>query len=82
MKKNNPEDILDLIKETIGVREGSLSVSIHEPDFTDSNAWLYVKECIDSNWVSSQGNWVRKFENEICRRPQRAKGLYLGKKQT
>ena len=46
MRKNNPEFILDLIKETIGVGEGSLSVSIHEPDFTDSNALLYVKECI------------------------------------
>ena len=66
MKKNNPEYILDLIKETIGISGRSLSVSIHEPDFNDSNAWLYVKECIDSNWVSSQGNWVRKFENQIC----------------
>ena len=66
MRKNNPEFILDLIKETIGVGEGSLSVSIHEPDFTDSNALLYVKECIDSKWVSSQGGWVRKFENDLC----------------
>jgi perosamine synthetase len=27
----------------------------------------YLKECIDTNWVSSAGNFVRKFEKAICK---------------
>jgi len=31
------------------------------------NAWKYVKECIDTEWVSSAGPFVDRFEDE-CRR--------------
>ena len=31
------------------------------------NAWKYVKECIDTEWVSSAGPFVDRFEEE-CRR--------------
>jgi len=27
----------------------------------------YVKKCIDTNWVSSAGNFVRRFEDAVCR---------------
>jgi len=27
----------------------------------------YVKKCIDTNWVSSAGSYVQKFEDAICR---------------
>lgn len=30
------------------------------------NEWKYVKECIDTNWVSTVGKYVEKFENDIC----------------
>ena len=26
------------------------------------NEWLYLKECLDSNWVSSVGPFVERFE--------------------
>ena len=29
--------------------------------------WLYVKECLDTGWVSSAGSYVGKFEDSICR---------------
>jgi perosamine synthetase len=29
------------------------------------NEWKYVKECLDTNWVSSGGDYVEKFENKI-----------------
>jgi perosamine synthetase len=29
--------------------------------------WSLVKECLDSNWVSSAGKFVEKFEEEIAR---------------
>jgi len=30
------------------------------------NEWKYVKECIDTEWVSSAGKYVQKFEDDIC----------------
>lgn len=32
------------------------------------NEWLYLKDCLDSGWVSSAGTYVDKFEKEIARR--------------
>ena len=28
--------------------------------------WQYIKKCIDTNWVSSAGSFVKKFEDAIC----------------
>ena len=39
-------------------------VALHEPEF-DGNEWKYVKECIDSNFVSSVGKYVDKFERGL-----------------
>jgi aminotransferase in exopolysaccharide biosynthesis len=30
------------------------------------NEWLYVKECLDSEWLSSAGRYVERFEREIA----------------
>src|SRR6266576_4499496 len=32
------------------------------------NEWRYVKECLDTNWVSSVGAFVDRFESEIASR--------------
>jgi perosamine synthetase len=31
------------------------------------NEWKYVKECLDTGWVSSVGNFVNRFERETSR---------------
>lgn len=31
------------------------------------NEWTYIKECLDTEWVSSAGKYVNKFEEDICR---------------
>jgi aminotransferase in exopolysaccharide biosynthesis len=31
------------------------------------NEWKYVQECLDTEWVSSAGKYVNKFENDVCR---------------
>lgn len=31
------------------------------------NEWKYIKECLDTNWVSSVGSYVNKFENEFAK---------------
>ncbi|UCG30870.1 MAG: LegC family aminotransferase [candidate division WOR-3 bacterium] len=30
------------------------------------NEWRYIKECLDTAWVSSVGKYVDKFEEEVC----------------
>ncbi len=30
------------------------------------NEWKYIKDCLDSGWVSSIGDYVNLFENKIC----------------
>ena len=32
------------------------------------NEWQYVKECLDSNWVSSVGTYVERFEKVVAAR--------------
>jgi len=39
-------------------------VGLHEPEFR-GNEWVYVKECLDSGWVSSVGKYVDRFESML-----------------
>jgi perosamine synthetase len=38
---------------------------LHEP-FFGGNEWAYVKECIDTGWVSSVGKYVDEFEQRLA----------------
>ena len=58
--------ILNSIERVIERKDNSRFVPLHEPFFENTNAWKYVKNCIDTGWVSSSGDWVTKFENQIC----------------
>lgn len=40
-------------------------VSLHEPNFS-GNEWRYVKECLDTGWVSSVGKFVDRFEEDLA----------------
>ncbi len=40
-------------------------VALHEPQF-GGNEWLYLKECLDSTFVSSVGKFVDRFESELA----------------
>jgi Predicted pyridoxal phosphate-dependent enzyme apparently involved in regulation of cell wall biogenesis len=31
------------------------------------NEWKYLKECLDTEWISSAGKYVNMFENNICK---------------
>ena len=65
MKNIDPTFILSLIEKAIGINNLHGPIGTHEPCFKGSNAWIYLKECIDSNWVSSSGKWLDKFESLI-----------------
>jgi perosamine synthetase len=53
-----------LIVETLKSSIGASPQSLHEPSFK-GNEWLYIKECLDSTFVSSVGKFVDKFENDL-----------------
>lgn len=42
----------------------STPIALHEPRFS-GNEWSYVKECLDTGWVSSVGKFVDRFERQI-----------------
>lgn len=44
---------------------GNSFVPLHEPSFR-GNEWTYVKECLDTGWVSSVGKFVDRFEEELA----------------
>jgi perosamine synthetase len=39
------------------------------------NEWAYVKDCLDSGWVSSVGSYVDRFEREMATRTDNAHGV-------
>ena len=43
---------------------GTDPVALHEPTF-EGNEWAYLKECLDSTYVSSVGKFVDRFEDEL-----------------
>src|SRR5208282_3973705 len=34
------------------------------------NEWRYVKECLDTNWVSSVGSYVERFEQMVAQQAE------------
>lgn len=43
--------------------EGTIPLCVPE---IHGNEWKYVKECLDSNWVSSAGPFVNRFERAVA----------------
>ena len=58
--KTLPADIVKAIGSVVGVNKAAL----HEP-FFNGNEWTYLKDCLDSSFVSSVGEFVNRFELEL-----------------
>lgn len=56
------DELISALHEVLGKPESPLS--LHEPEFA-GNEWAYVKECIDTGWVSSVGKFVDGFERQL-----------------
>lgn len=56
------EDVVRAVETVVGnhVRP----IALHEPTFA-GNEWSYVKECLDTGWVSSVGSYVDRFERDL-----------------
>ena len=62
----DPEKVLAALRRVVPA--GSEPVALHEPSFA-GREWEYLKDCLDSGWVSSVGSYVDRFEQmlaEIC----------------
>ena len=72
---NLQQDIVSAIKSVVG--DGPLA--LHEPRF-NGNEWVYLKECLDSTFVSSVGKFVDRFEDELanCTGAKRAVAVVNG----
>ena len=55
-------DILNAVTKVLG--ETDTFLPLHEPEFL-GNEWEYVKDCIDTGWVSSVGSYVDRFEHNL-----------------
>jgi len=58
-------DIATRVVEAIRSVVGERSVPLHEPSFA-GNEWAYLKDCLDSTFVSSVGRYVDRFEDELA----------------
>ncbi len=58
-----PASILKAIKHCLP-KESGLPISLHQPSFCGKE-WEYVKECLDTGWVSSVGKYVDEFEERL-----------------
>lgn len=64
MPQPNTDKIISAIKSVIHPKKEG-AVALHEPYF-NGNEWKYVKDCIDSTWVSYVGKYVDRFEEMIA----------------
>lgn len=57
------EQLLEILASVVG--DAKRPVALHEPEFA-GREWEYVKDCLDSGWVSSVGSYVDDFERQLA----------------
>ena len=62
MSKKISRELIKIFKSKFNYK----SLHLHEPDL-DKNATKYLKSCVETNSVSTVGNFVDKFENKISK---------------
>ena len=63
---SNNSDLANQVVAAIRSVNGEGPVALHEPRF-NGNEWLYLKECLDSTFVSSVGKFVDRFEYDLVK---------------
>lgn len=63
---SNSPDLAGQVVTAIRSVVGAGPVALHEPTF-NGNEWLYLKECLDSTFVSSVGKFVDRFEHDLVK---------------
>ena len=62
---SNQTNLADQVITSIRAVVGTEPAVLHEPSFS-GNEWLYLKECLDSTFVSSVGKFVDRFELDLA----------------
>ncbi|MHA1564650.1 MAG: LegC family aminotransferase [Alphaproteobacteria bacterium] len=62
MEQPLAQNILARLQKLLPLHAGPYP--LHEPSI-GGNAWDYVKDCLDSGWVSSVGTYVDRFEQQL-----------------
>jgi perosamine synthetase len=57
-------DVGRVVEAVRSALPGGRPASLHEPSF-GGHEWQYVKDCLDSGWVSYAGEYVNKFESML-----------------
>ena len=60
----NSSEIAEEILYALKIAIGDKSAPLHEPCFL-GNEWRYVKDCLDTSYVSSIGKYVEEFEKRL-----------------
>jgi perosamine synthetase len=63
MAKVEPDRVLKALRSVLPKKESI--ISLHEPCFS-GNEWAYVRECLDTGWVSYVGKFVDRFETMLA----------------
>ena len=56
-------EVLGAVRAVLGA--SARPISLHEPEFAGSE-WAYIKDCLDTGWVSSVGSYVDRFERDLA----------------
>jgi perosamine synthetase len=59
----DPLHIISLLKSVLP--QENKTIPLHEPSFM-GREWIYVKDCLDTGWVSSAGKYVEEFEGKLA----------------
>ncbi len=65
MTDRNRTGLVAQIVEAISEITKGRNAALHEPCF-GGNEWIYLKECLDSTFVSSVGSFVNRFEADLA----------------
>lgn len=57
-----PDQVLAAVRAALPASEGG--VALHEPEFR-GREWAYLKDCLDTGWVSSVGAYVDRIERDL-----------------
>lgn len=55
----DPAPVVEALRHVL--RPGAEPIALHEPSL-NGREWEYVKDCLDSGWVSYAGRYVERFE--------------------
>lgn len=57
------DKIVSAVRSVLG--EPGALIPLHEPEFRGQE-WTYVKDCLDTGWVSSVGSYVDRIETDLA----------------